>query len=170
MSFIVEKQAAYVLPPTLGAVVAVNCSTAATVVDLTSIPATPCGPGYTLANAIAQNSVAVAAPDQQNPVGHYLRITAQGGDVYFVLGSNFTQLNAISNVAAYSTINASTGKVTIAGNETDYVPAGSFKDVLIVPAGTQTTQSPPGSASPCRYVALIASAGNPIARLYQSSP
>lgn len=171
MSFIVEKQAAEVLPPVYGAMVAVNCTTnVATVVDLASFPATPAGPGYTLANAIAANSAASAAPDQQNPVGKYIRITAQGNDVYYVLGSNFTQLNAITVPGVYTTVNATTGKVTVNGNELDHIANGTFKDVWIPASVSPQVQSPPGSASPCRYVAVIGSGAGAVARIYQSSP
>lgn len=151
--------------------VAVNCTTnVATVVDLTSIPATPAGPGYTLANAIAQNSVASAAPEQQNPIGKYIRITAQGGDVFYVLGSNFAQLNAITVTAVFSTVNATTGKVTVNGNELDHVANGTFKDVWVPAATSPQVQNPPGSTSPCRYIAVVGVAASTVARIYQSSP
>ena len=167
MSFLVEKQAATVLAPTLGSTVAVNCTTSAQVVDLTSIPRQTAGVGGAAGND----------PQNQNPIGKYIRITAQGGDVYFQTGSNFAQLANI-NVTSYSTVNAMTGAVTLTNNECDYIPAGSFKDVFIT-AGVspQATSNQgvggvkaPGSDSPCRYVSVIAASGNPIARIYQSSP
>lgn len=171
MSFIVEKQAAEVLPPTYGSVLAVNCViNTATVVDLTSVPASTSAPGYTLANQIVQGTSASPSPDQQNPIGKYIRITAQGGDVYYVLGANFAQLNAITATAAYTTVNATTGKVTVNGNELDCVANGTFKDVFIPGSTSSQTQSPPGSASPCRYIALVGAAASTVARIHQSSP
>lgn len=168
MSFLVEKQAAQVLPPTYAALVAVNCSTTVQVVDLCSVPRQTAGLGGAAGND----------PQNQNPIGKYIRITAQGGDVYFTTGANFALLNAIANTVIYTTVNATTGAVTIAGGETDYIPAGSFKDVFITAGVTPQSTSTqgvggvfkPGGDSPCRYVAVIAASGNPIARIYQSSP
>jgi|SRR5579859_4051798 len=163
MSWIREKQAAEVIPPIYGQTYAVNCSTTVQVIDLTSIPRNLAVPG-----------------DQpvKNPVNSYVRITAQGGDVYFVTGNNFAALNAIPNTVVFSTVNTTTGALTSTNsNETDCIPAGAWKEFIVPPGqGGSGGSSAPGNAkpgygkdSPCRYVALIAATGNPVARIHQSS-
>jgi hypothetical protein len=156
MSWVAEKNAAIVLPPVMGSTAAVNCSTTVQVVDLCSLPQT--------------NAIPLGDPANVTPVGHYVRITATLGDVYFQTGSNFNALNAIANTALYSTVNATTGKLTIQGNEVDCIPNTSYKDFVIPANGTAQTQSPPGASSPSRYLALLTLSGNAIARLYQSGP
>lgn len=150
---IVEEQAAKVLPPIQGAIVALNCNTTPTVLDITSIPATPAMPGN--------------MPDQKNPVSHYIRVSAQGGGIYFALGSNATTLASIS-ATSYSTVSGN--KVTVTNNETDYIADGAWKDVIVSPNGPPQTQNPPGSGSPARYIALVTASGSAAARLYQSGP
>lgn len=156
MSWIREKQAAEVIPPFYNCVAAINCSTTCQVVDLTSLPKSPATPGE---------------QPNKNPIGTYVRIVAQGGDVYYTTGSNFAQLNAIANTVVFSTVNATTGAVTISGKELDYIPAGAWVDFVAVPGVTPPAarNAPAGNDSPCRYVALIASSGNPVARIHQSS-
>lgn len=155
MSFLPEKDAAVIYPPVFGKTVAVNCSPTVQVVDLTSLPGNPFKTGD---------------PASQNPVGHYVKITAQGGDIYYVTGNNFAQLNAIPNTVLFTTVNTTTGKVTIQGNEVDYIAAGTYEHFVVPLAGQATTQSPPGSGSPARYVALLTASGNATARIRQSGP
>src|SRR5579872_4614771 len=118
MSWLREKQAAEVVPAIYNQVAAINCSTTVQVVDLTTLPRSAAVPG-----------------DQpvKNPVGAYVRITADGGNVYYVTGSNFNALNAIPNTVVFSTVNATTGKVTISGNEMDVIPAGAWADFVVIP-------------------------------------
>ena len=169
MSWNREKQAAEVVPPIAGQTVAVNCSTTVTVVDLTSLPRS------------------VAVPGEQpvkNPVGSYIRITAQGGDVYFTTGSNFAALNTINTTVGFTAVNATTGAVTFnattASTELDFIPAGAWKDFVVMPGQGGSSGSSGavmsganvkgyGKDSPCRYVALITSTGNATARIHQSS-
>lgn len=152
--WIAEKDAAIILPWVLGKGAAINCSTTVQVVDLTSLPG---------------SAFKVGDPQSQNPVGHYVTITAQGGDVYYATGANFNALNAIPNTVVFSSVNATTGKVTIAGNEIGYIPAGTSENV-VVPLGGSAPVSPPGSSSPSRYVALMTASGNATARIRQSGP
>lgn len=156
MSWEAEKQAAQVIPPFANATVAINCSTTVQVIDLCSLPRSPATPGE---------------QPNENPIKKYVRITAALGDVYFVTGSNFTQLNAIPNTVIFSTVNTATGKVTINGNELDYIPSGAWKDFVVMAGKTPqaVAGNVPGADSPCRYVALIAASGNPVARIHQSS-
>lgn len=155
MTWVAEKDAAVIWPAVKGATVAINCSTTVQVVDFTSIP---------------QTGIKVNDPASQNPVGHFVRVTADGGAVYYVTGSNFAQLNAISNPNAFTTVNTTTGKVTINGSEVDVIPSGSFVDFVVPQSGTAQTQNPPGSNSACRYIALLSASGNPVARMHQSGP
>ena len=131
-------------------------TTTVQVVDVTSLPGNPVKTG--------------GDPSSQNPVGHYMRITADGGNVYFVTGANFTLLNSIPNTVSYSTVNTTTGAVTLTKNEEDMIPAGGWKDFVIMPNGTMQTQTPPGGKSACRYIALQTSTGSAVARMYQSGP
>jgi hypothetical protein len=161
MSFKVEEQVSNILPPVYGSTVAVNCSTTVQVVDMVSVPLSKAQANYSGQDA--------------TPVGKFVRITAQGGDVYFVTGSNFALLNGIANTVSYTTVNATSGAVTLTNSELDYIPAGGWKDVRLYPANnTAIGVTPPtgvawGKTSPVRYLALITASGNSVARLYQSS-
>lgn len=154
MTWDVERMSAEITPPIQGAAIAVNCSTTVQIVDLTTIPS----------NGLVPNQ-----PDKKNPIGHFVRITAQGGDVHFMFGSNTTTLNTISPTS-FTTV-AANGKVTVTNNETSLVPSGSWKDFRVVPGVTPQVQKggAVGGDSPCRYLALVATAGNPVARIEQSS-
>lgn len=162
MSWNREAQAAEVFPPIFNQVAAINCSTTVQVIDLTTLPKCAALPG-----------------DQpvKNPVGSYVRITADGGNVYFVTGNNFALLNAIPNTVVYSTVNATTGAVSNFANIPDVIYSGAWKDFVVVPGITGSMgSSGAGSAtpgygkdSPCRYVALLTSTGNAAARIHQSS-
>jgi hypothetical protein len=156
MSWNAEKQAAQVIPPLLGAVVAINCSTTVQVVDLTSIP---------------RNVITPGTQPNDNPIGKYVRITADGGNIYWVTGNNFAALNAIANTVVFSTINTTTGKITVAGTEMDMLPSGAWKDFVAMAGVTPPAapKTPAGNDSPCRYVALMSASGNPVARIHQSS-
>jgi hypothetical protein len=151
----VEADAAKVLPPCQGSIVAVNVSSSVQLVDLTTIPACKAMPG--------------GMPDQTNPISHYVRITVNGSnDLFFAFGNNATTLATLSPTS-YTTV-ASNGKVTLTNNECDYIVAGSFKAVIAVASGTPQTQNPKGGSSPARYLALVTASGNTIARIYQSGP
>ena len=160
MSFKIEEKAGNIVPPVQGSVAAVNCSTTVTVVDLTTLPFSKAMPNYTGQDA--------------TPISKYVTITAEGGDLYFVTGSNFTLLNAIPNTVVYSTVNSTTGKLTVSNNELDYLPMGAWKPIVPGPDTTggqgQKTSGPTyGVNSPCRYIAFITASGNARARFHQSS-
>ena len=159
MSYKVEEKAANILPPVQGSIAAVNCSTTVQVVDLTTLPFSKAMPNYSGQDA--------------TPISKYVTITAQGGDVYYALGSNFALLNAIPNTVVYSTVNATTGKLTVGNNELDYLPQGTWKPIVAGPdtsGPNQKTSGPTyGINSPVRYIAFITASGNVIARFHQSS-
>lgn len=164
MSFKIEEQAGRILPPVQGSTVAVNCSTTVTVVDMTTLPFSKAMPGY--------------SGQDLTPISKFVTITAEGGDLYFVTGSNFTNLNAIANTVGYSTVNANTGKITLTNanipQELDYIPAGTWKPVWLGPDtaglnGQKTSGAAYGVNSPVRYVAFITATGNARARFHQSS-
>lgn len=155
MSFIAEMRASVVQPPIQNATLAINCTTTVQVIDLCSIPGNPVKAG--------------GDPDSKNPVGHFIRITADGGNIYYVTGSNFNSLNAIPNTVSYSTVNATTGAVTLTGNEEDVIYSGGEKHFIVMANGTPQTQNPPGGKSVCRYLAVQTSTGSAVARIYQVS-
>lgn len=153
MPTIVEVQAATVLPPVQTAIAAIQLNTTPQVIDLTSMPTCP-----------AVNS----DPGNQNPVGHYVRITMRGGDGYYAMGSNATTLAAISP-NSYTAV-AANGKLTLTNNEASIVPAGTYVDLLVPNGGgSPQAQNPSGGRSPCRYVSLVAASGTPVAEIHQSS-
>ena len=154
------------LPPTVGSVIAVNCAVANTVyvVDLCSVPSSLAADPSPLVNAnFAVN------PDQKNPVGHQIRITADGGNIDFLFGPNFNSVKNMSLVA-FTTINGTTGAVTVNGNECDMVSSGRFKDLEVPQNGTAQTQNPPGAKSACRFIAVASTTAGAVARIYQRSP
>ena len=162
VSLQVEKQYFTILPATQKSVVTVSCTTVPIVVDLTSIPPSAA------ATAVNATTGTAGDPGQKNLVGKYVRITADAGNVYYAASNNYAALGT-TNANAVSTVNATTGAVTVTGNEMDLIPQGSFKDVLVMPDATPTTELPPGSGSPNRYVALATSTGTAVARMYQRS-
>lgn len=149
----VERMAAEITPPVQGATVAVNCNTTPQVIDLCSFPS---------ANLVPNQ------PDKKNPVGHYVRITADSNAIYFAFGSNITTLKNLSTTS-YTTVNATTGAVTVTSNECSVVPGGSWKDFRVIPGITPQVKNPIGADSPCRYIALLTATGTSIARIEQSS-
>ena len=149
----VETQAAEVIPPIYGQVAAIPVTTTVTVVDLCSFPRTKTTPGDR---------------PTKNAIGAFIRITAVGGDVYYVTGNNFAQLNTIASASTPSAVNATNGTVTFSGGETDSIPNGTWKGFRAMP-GNNAQAAPLGADSPCRYVALITATGTASARMYQSS-
>lgn len=151
MSFVVEKQFQTVLAPVAGSVVALQITTAVTVVDLTSIPTS---------GALA------GRPDQVNPIGKYIRIVADAGPLYVLTGPTAASVGSMS-LTSYSSV--ASNEITVTGNECVLVPTGTYVDVLIQAGGTPQTTKPAGARSPCRYLGLVSSA-TATARLYQRSP
>jgi hypothetical protein len=155
MSTPIEIAEAEVLPPTFGAIGAVQVTTTPVVVDLTTLPRSPAAP----------------TPDegQQNCIGKYVRVTAELGDIYFATGNNANALANI-NATAYSAVNATTHAITVNGNEGDYILQGSWKDVLAVPGSAPQAKQPPGGDSPSRYISFVTKTGTSVARFHQASP
>ena len=128
------------------------------VVDLTTLPRSPAAP----------------TPDegQKNCIGHYVRVTAELGDIYFATGNNANALANI-NATAYSTVNGTTHAITVNGNEGDYLLQGSWKDVYVVPGSAPQTPvaGVVGGDSPCRYIGMVTKINaNSVARFHQASP
>lgn len=158
-----EYQASKILAPSVKSVVAIACTTAVTRIDLTTVPATTALAPITNTGPAGGS---VPDPGQQNPIGKYIRISAQGGDVYFAFGSTYASLSALSATAT-TTVGAA-GALTVAQTETDYIPAGGFKDIF-VSEGT-LLKPPPGGDSQTRFLGLLTASGTATARIYQASP
>jgi hypothetical protein len=145
--------------------VAIAVTAAVTGVDLTTVPGLP-----------ASFAGTPGATQDPNPLGHYLRVTAQGGDVFLVFGPNYASVTG-ANAPAPATTNAVSGTgVVTTGTKgiCEQIPAGTYKDFKLpigslVHASASDAGGPLGSSSPCRFVGLICSSGTATARLYQSS-
>ena len=142
MTTIMEQFAATTVAPMQGSTAAVLINTTPTIIDMTTFPPNPAGD-----------------PAVKNPIGHYVRITAEVADTYFVTGTNATTLANV-NAVSYSTVNATTYALTLSNNEVDYVVQGSYKDIIITQEGASTP----------KYLALVTLSGNAVARIHQSSP
>jgi hypothetical protein len=151
-------QYSQVIPAMQGAVAQTNVNSTPVVIDITTLPSNPAVRNVP-PNANANLGQATVDPDQYNPVGKYVRITASSNTVYYAVGSNYAALANI-NAAAFSTINGTTGQVTTNGQEGEPIAAGAWVDVYITMGGTPRTQNPPGANSPCRYLALVTSGSN----------
>ena len=155
-----QKDAARALdefPAVLGSIVSVACTTTPQVIDLTTMPAMGSYPSGQV------------PLDSQNPVSHFVRIVpdaASGVSMYYATGSNFALLNAIANSAQSTTVNATTGALTISGKEVQLLPIGGAK-VKIVATTSPQTENPPGKSSPCRYVVLFTGSSTGTARIHQ---
>ena len=171
MADTVEVQYQRILPPMQKAIAAVQVTNAVQVIDLTTLVSGDAASGGN------------SQPDQSNVVGKYVTIYADcATPVYHAFGNNFNALLNIS-VTAYTTVNATTGALTINGNECFPVPPIGWYDELVSPSsplpasnsvaaksGTPSAQVPRGGASVARYVALMmGGAATGVARFYQSS-
>jgi hypothetical protein len=161
----VETQFFKVLPPGLNGIVQVNVTTTAVVIDVTSIPPNP------VAVSAPTQANTTRDPDQRNPIGKFIRVTVAGSNSISYAVGGTANYNALLNVNASSTstVNATTGAVTVTGTECVAVPSPGFVDVYLSPGGTPITQNPPGANSPTRYIALVASSNAQLVSLYQSS-
>ena len=152
---LVEVQSATITPAVQNSIASLNINTTPSVVDLTSLPSPFAG----------------LDAEQKNVVGRYVRVSATLGTVYYATG-NANQLNALSNINAanFSTFNATSHQLTLAGTECEPIPAGTFIDVdVLSTGGTPKIQNPQGANSAFRYIALVTLANTAVVTLRQSS-
>jgi hypothetical protein len=108
-----------------------------------------------------------AAQSDPSPIGAYLSMQAQAGDVYFIFGSNLASVTG-SNAPNPATNN------TLTANKPNSIPAICF----MLPSGTRLDFKLPlgsggpfaGTSSPCRFLSYVTLAGTATLRMWQSSP
>lgn len=112
------------------------------------------------------NTVAVDSP---NPLGHYVNLTAEGGDVYVLFGPTTASVEG-ANVPNPATVNTVTTRVPAAAvGVPDYIPSGQTIPVKLPVGPTGVSNGSKGSASPCRYMAFVTKTGTATLRVRQSS-
>jgi hypothetical protein len=155
----IEVQYQGILPPMQGAIATLTINTTPTVVDLTTLVSGAAATGGS------------SQPDQKNVIGKYVRIFADGGQIYHAFGNNAALL---ANINANAVSSIANGALTFNGAECFPIAANSATDEIVVAAspaaqGTPTAQVPTGGQAVCRYVALVMQTGTATARFYQSS-
>lgn len=157
-----SAQADWILPPMVDGsgnpnCVVVSVSATAQLVDLSTMPVSP----YPSSQGTVQQP-------SSNPLGHYVRIEADGGDVYALFGPSPASLltGNVPLASVTNTISGTTGAITAAKQTCCHIPSGTYKDFKL-PAGASAGGW--GLQSPCRYVSLVSGGGTAKARVYQAS-
>lgn len=131
-------------------------STTAVTVDMTTVPGLPLEWGNT------------QAADNPNPLGHYVDLTAEGGDIYVIFGPTFGSVEG-GNVPNPATVNTVSSRgVTQAVGVAMYIPSGATRAVKLPVGGQGPQTGPKGSNSPCRYLAFVTKTGTATLRVAQS--
>lgn len=135
---------------------ALAATTGNVIVDLTTLPAVPADWPASSKNI---------AP---NVLGHFLDMTAEGGDVYFIFGPTLASVSG-GNAPAPATVNTVTSNaITSSVGVCMYLPAGQTRSFKLW-AGAQTDGTTPGTKSPCRFLAFLTKAGTATLRINMSS-
>lgn len=160
-------QSDWIMPPmaphatTPPAVCALAATTTAVIVDLTTMWGTAAKAGLTPGNE----------DYNPNPIGHYLNVQADGGDIYIAFGADVASLAGIS-ATAVSTVAANA--ITAVAGGTLKIPNGSTLPVKIPigapPAAAQYDNADVGKYSPARFLGFLTAAGTGTLRMWQSSP
>ncbi len=160
-------QSDWIMPPmaphatTPPAVCALSASNTAVVVDLTTMWGTAAKAGLTAGNE----------DYNPNPIGHYLSIQADGGDIYVAFGADAASLAGLSTSAVSTVAN---NKITAVAGATMKIPNGyTFQTKIPVgapPTAAQSDNADPGLYSPARFLGFLTATGTATLRMWQSSP
>ena len=134
--------------------ISVACSTSVVGVDLTTVPGFP--GTYDAAHTVADN----------NPIGHYVDIEADGGDVYVLFGPSLASVTGANAPAPAFTNTIASGVVTMAKGACVHVPSGTTKSFKLPRGAVGGPNAPQGQGSPCRFVGLITASGTAKARIW----
>jgi hypothetical protein len=155
------RQADWIEPPMFGGITALTIGTTAVIIDLTTMAGCP---GIQTAG-----DAEVYGGSNPNPLGHYITLQADGGDIYVAFGDTTGHLAAVSttavstvasnNLSAKSTANG-VAKIFSGTQQQFKLPIGSN------PAGTTAW----ASSSPARFMAVLTASGTNTLRMWQSSP
>lgn len=154
------RQADYIMPPINGGITCLTVGTAAVIVDLTSMGGSP---GIQTAG-----DAEVYGGSNKNPMGHYLTIQADGGDVYCAFGSTAVSLASVSTTAV-STVTSNQLSGTSTTNGVAKVFSGTQQQFKL-PIGSSPAAGLWGNASPSRFLAVLTASGTITLRMWQSSP
>lgn len=109
------------------------------------------------------------AADNPNPLGHYVDLTAEGGDVYVIFGPTQASVEG-ANVPNPATVNTVTTRVPAAAvGVPQYIPSGQTAPVKLPLGASGTSNGTKGQQSPCRYMAFVTKTGTATLRVRQSS-
>jgi hypothetical protein len=130
--------------------------------DLSTLPGLP-------ASFYATPGTAVVNP---SALGHYIDIDNQGAvDVHVLFGptkASVTGANA-PNPTAASTIDPTTGAITLRVGVSQRIPAGQKVQFKLPKGSTTGSSDAPGLNSACRYLAYITASSTAVIRVNQSS-
>ncbi len=153
-------QSDWIMPPTVGGIVALAVTSTEVDIDLTTVPGHPDMPG-----TIGSDGY------NPNPIGHYVSLTADGCDVYVAFGPSVGGSTGLGHLTTSQNATVATNAVTVSNNDTFKIPNGVtvyFK----LPGETRGNDSADvGSKSKCRYLGYLSASGaSGNLRIYQSSP
>jgi hypothetical protein len=157
--FLESMKSDWIMPPIVGGIGALAVTNVVSIIDLTTFPGSP-----------ANSTITVGADGYNpNPIGHFLSMIPDGGDIYIAFGPNVTSVTNVSTTAGGS-LTGNTYKLS--GNDTYLVPNKTPIPIMLPGefAG-RTDNANKGQNSQARYMALICATGvTSTARFYQSSP
>lgn len=160
MQIIASQMADTVWPPAYGSITCFAVSAGVSVIDLTTMSGHP-------GNSVNGPDQGPMSGTDPNPIGHYITLLADGGDVYIAFCDTSAHALAVT-VAGVSTVTGGNQLVTpFTATGTWKIPSGDRQSFLIPTKNDGTT--PAGNKSLCRYLAFLTAAGTATLRMYQSS-
>lgn len=157
-------QSDWIMPPMNGGVTCLAASSTEVDVDLQSLAGTPAKAALTVGNE----------DYNPNPIGHYLNLQADGGDVYVCFADSLAHLGSLSTTAT-STVTSNKATTTSTAGGTVKIPNGTTLQVKL-PIGAPSTpakadQTDVGIFSPARFLGFLCATNvTATLRIWQSSP
>lgn len=156
------RQSDYIMPPINGGITCLAASTAAVTVDLTTMSGSP-------GNQVNGADVSIYGGKNVNPLGHYITLQADGGDVYIAFGDTVGHLSSIANVTQVSTVTNNALVTSSTANAVVKIPIGTQQNFKL-PVGSSPAQGVWGNSSPSRFLCFLTATGTATLRMWQSSP
>ena len=155
------RQSDFIEPPMNPGILCLSVSTAAATFDVTGMAGSP-------GNQVVTGDVSQVGGKNVNPIGHYVTLQADGGDVYIAFGATTASLSAVATTAV-TTIANNALATSNTGNGVVKIPSGTER-AFKLPLGSNPSTTPWGASSPARYLAFLTASGTATLRIWQSSP
>lgn len=157
-------QSDWIMPPMYSGITCLSASSTEVDLDLTTIAGTP-----------AKSGLTVGGDDYNpNPIGHYLSLQADGGDVYVAFADQLAHLGTLSTTAV-TTVTSNKAGTTSTVTGVVRIPNGTTLQVKLpwgnTPSGKPIDNADVGTYSPSRYLGFLCATGvTSTLRIWQSSP